>query len=84
MVLGQELREDADKLVVDEADALEGWVLEALDLLLDDDFKGRRSHKEGRGGAARVVEDRADVGVLYCVKGVDGLDAVGEELVEDE
>lgn len=74
--LVEELTQDADEFIIDETDAFQAWFFEALNLLLNDDFECCCANKEGRRGARRVVEDRADVDVFDLVEGVDGFDAV--------
>ena len=48
-VLCQNLVQDPDQLIVDQRGTPQGRVLQALDLLLDNDFKASRPNKEGRG-----------------------------------
>lgn len=44
----QDLRKDSDELIVDKLTALETWLLETLDLLLDDDLESGRSDEKRR------------------------------------
>jgi hypothetical protein len=48
-VLCQNLVQDPDQLIVDQRGTPQGRVLQALDLLLDNDFKASRPNKESRG-----------------------------------
>ena len=45
----EKLTKNADKLIVDELAAFKPRLFKSLDLLLHDDFEGRRSNEEGRG-----------------------------------
>ena len=53
-LLGQELGENADQLIKDDVNASQTGVLQTLNLLLDDDFKGGRSNKERRRRALQT------------------------------
>lgn len=83
-LLVQELAEDPDQFIVDEGDTLQTGLFQPFDLLLDDEFKCRRSHEQSRRRTRRVVKYCADVNVLDLVERIHGLDTIGVEFVEDE
>lgn len=80
----EELGQDSDEFVIDERDAFKAGFLEPFDLLFHNELKCSGAHKERGRGAGRVVEYSPNVDIFHLIEGIDSLDTVGVQLVENK
>jgi hypothetical protein len=60
----QELSENPNQLLVHELAALQTWIFEPLDLLLDNVLKCRGAHEERRCGALQIRSEMNDAATM--------------------
>lgn len=72
-----------DKLLVDHLDTSQTWWLQQLDLGLDKKLKGDFGNKQAWSGSGRVADCCANIVLGEVENGVDGLECVPKDVVED-